>query len=81
MGRQVDSPGQGGSADQHLEVTFREHALHHAAVRPQHTSMVDSKAFWEHLLHLLVSGALDLKEVARKEVARKVSSKKGKKHA
>lgn len=76
MGRQIHSPGQGGSADQHLEVTFREHALHHTAVGPQHTSMVDSKAFWEHLLHLLVSRALDLKVVARK-----VSSKKGKKHA
>lgn len=62
MGRQVDSPGEGGSTDQHLEVALGEHALHQAAVRPQHTSMMDPKAFWEHLLHLLISGALDLKE-------------------
>lgn len=65
MGWQIHSPGQGGSTDQHLEVAFGEHALHQAAVRPQHASMVDPKAFWEHLLHLLVSGALDLKEVVR----------------
>lgn len=63
MGWQIHSPGQGGSTDQHLEVAFGEHALHQAAVRPQHASMVDPKAFWEHLLHLLVSGALDLKVV------------------
>ena len=65
MGRQVHSPGQCGSADQHLEVAFGEHALHHTAVRTQHASMMDPKAFWEHLLHLLVSGALDLKEMDR----------------
>lgn len=66
MSWQVHSPRQRGSTDQHLEVTFGEHTLHQAAVRPQHASMVDSKAFWEHLLHLLVSGALDLEGVERK---------------
>lgn len=65
MGWQVHSPGQGGSADQHLQVPFGEHALHKAAVRSQHASMVDSKTFREHLFHLFVSGALDLKEVVR----------------
>lgn len=59
---QVDSPGQGGGADQHLEVAFGKHALHQVSVRPQHPSMVDPKALWEHLLHLLVPGALDLEE-------------------
>lgn len=34
MGRKVYSPGQGGSADQNLDMTFGKHALHKTAVRP-----------------------------------------------
>lgn len=60
MGWQVHSPGQGGGTDKHLEVPSRKHTLHEVAVRPQHACMVDPKTFWKHLLHLLVSGALDL---------------------
>lgn len=63
MGRQVYPPGQGGCADQHLEMAFREQALRQASVRPQHPSMMDPKAFWEHFLHLLVSRALDLEDM------------------
>lgn len=62
MGWQVDSPGQGSSTDQHLDMTFGEHALHKTAVRSQHASMMDSKAFREYFFHLFVSGALNLNE-------------------
>lgn len=65
VGWQVDSPGQGGGAHQHLEVASGEHALHQAAVGTQHTGVVDPKTIWEHLPHLLVSGALDLVEGRR----------------
>lgn len=56
----IHSPGKSGCTDQHLQEAFRKHGLHQIAVRPQHTSMMNPKAFWKHLLHLLVSGALDL---------------------
>ena len=76
MGWQVHSPGQGGGADQHLQVTFGEHAFHQTAVRPQHASMVDPKTFGKHLLHLLVSGALDLKEVVREVSSKNIRKEK-----
>lgn len=60
MRRQVDPPGQGSCAHQHLDVTSGEHALHQAAVRAQHARVVDPEALGVHLLHLLVPGALDL---------------------
>lgn len=62
VGRQVDSPGQGRSTDQHLDVTSGEHALREVTVRAQHASVMDTKTFWEDLLHLFVPGALELRE-------------------
>lgn len=62
VGRQVDSPGQGRSADQHLDVTSGEHALREVTVRAQHASVMDTETFREDLLHLFVPGALELRE-------------------
>lgn len=59
---QVDSPGQGCGADQHLDVTSGEHALREVTVRAKHASVMDTKTFWEDLLHLFVPGALELRE-------------------
>lgn len=69
VSRQVHSPGQGGGTDQDLEVASGEHALHQAAVRAQHASVVDAKTFRKHFFHLLVPGALDLKETVKEGVS------------
>lgn len=69
VSRQVHSPGQGGGTDQHLEVASGEHALHQAAVGAQHASVVDAETFRKHFFHLLVPGALDLKEMVKEGVS------------
>lgn len=79
VGRQVDSPGQGGCTDQDLDVTSGEHALHQVPVRTQHAGVVDTKTFWEDLSHLLVSGALHLTEERGVKLLIQVALKKIKK--
>lgn len=74
VSRQVHSPGQGGGTDQDLEVASGEHALHQAAVRAQHASVVDAKTFRKHFFHLLVPGALDLKETVKEGVSEGVEA-------
>ena len=49
---QVDPPGQGGRAAQHLEQALPKEALHQVAIRPQHASMVDADARVKQLLQL-----------------------------
>ena len=67
VGGQVDAPGQRGGAAQHLQVAPGEHALHQAAVGSQHARVVDPKTVREELPHLLVPGALDLREGGGRE--------------
>ena len=52
MSWQVDPPGQGGCAAQHLQKALSKEALHQVAVGAQHAGMMDAYAGLEQLLHL-----------------------------
>lgn len=52
VGWQVDPPGQGGCAAQHLEQALPKEPLHQVAIRPQHASMMDADARVKQLLKL-----------------------------
>ena len=54
VGRQVDSPGQRGGRDQHLDVLVCKQLLHKSAVHSVHTRVVDGKPVGHQVLQLRV---------------------------
>ena len=50
MCRQVDTPGQSGRADQHLDHTSPEQFLDQIAVHPEHAGVMNGEAGLEQLL-------------------------------
>jgi hypothetical protein len=60
MRRQIDTPRQRGRAAEHLDVPLCEQALHHRAIAPQHTCVMNANSAGEYLEHLFIPGFLGI---------------------
>ena len=54
MGRKVDSPRQGGSGHEHLNVFVSKEFFYKSSVDPVHASVVDGKPIGKEVLQLNV---------------------------